>query len=72
MKLKIKLAPGASVAFTSSGQRLVADDEGCVQVEEFTQSHYDLIAAGGEVVTPTAAVDEADDGPADSEGGEPA
>lgn len=57
MKVKIKLAPGASNAFTSTGTRFMADAEGCVAVEEFTQDHYDLLAQGGSLVAVEAPAD---------------
>lgn len=64
MKLKVKLAHGASVAYTSTGHKFMADPDGCVEVEQCTTDHYDLLAAGGSVVAdePTQADS---DGPAE-------
>lgn len=64
MELKIKLAPGAQVAYTSTGRRFLADADGTVKVEENTQDHYDLLAQGGTVDVPLEPEDaKQDDGP---------
>lgn len=56
MKIRIQLAQGQQVAFVRTGRRFTADSEGCVEVEEFSQDHYDLLSQGGAIFAAAALV----------------
>lgn len=49
MKIRIQLAQGQQAAFVRTGRRFTADRDGCVEVEEFSQDHYDLLSQGAAV-----------------------
>lgn len=49
MKIVMKLAQGVQTAFVRTGRRFIADQEGQVEVEEFSNDHYDLLQQGATV-----------------------